>query len=232
MELPYSNQYLTDESYRTIRQINSSDCYLRLTITRGVGPLGLDPDLSLKPNLVIIAKSEHTPNQKIYRDGVHVIITEILKTDKDSIDPNLKSGNYLNNILAFQEAKKQGAYDAIMLNRDGMISEATTANVWMVDSKGNFITPPLAAGILEGITRQTIMRVARELNLTIIERNINRSDLINASECFLSSSFKELVPIIKIDSSFIGASTPGPYYQKIHQAYRQAVNSYTLAKKV
>ena len=144
------------------------------------------------------------------------------------MDPNIKSGNYLNNVLAMAEAKEKGAFDAIMLNYKGNITEGTTSNIWIVEGD-KFITPPLEAGLLGGITRKTLLNIAAKNNLNVAEENITPERLKSADECFLTSSTKEIVPITQVDGNPVGSGAPGVQTKKLHQMYKNFVTD--LLKK-
>ena len=160
-----------------------------------------------------------------YQSGVELVIANILRNPKESMDPSIKSGNYLNNVLAYAEAKKAGAFDAIMLNREGFVTEGTTNNIWIVKNN-TLITPPLAAGLLSGITRQTLIELALQEKIGLSETNFTPKELYLADESFLTSSTKELVPIIKVDGKSIGSGSPGAITQKFHQIYKDHMQEY------
>lgn len=183
-------------------------CYIRLVVTRGEGEITLDPQAASNQNVIIIGKELPENPRTWYEDGVEVIIASTLRNPVKSMDPNIKSGNYLNNILAYNEAKEAGYFDAIMLNQDGNVTECTTSNIWIVKD-GVFKTPPIAAGLLKGITRENVIRILREQGIPFEEVNFTGSELKEADECFLTSSTKYLVPIVKVDDTTIGNRKPG-----------------------
>lgn len=183
-------------------------CYIRLVVTRGEGEITLDPQAASNQNVIIIGKELPENPRTWYDDGVEVIIASTLRNPVKSMDPNIKSGNYLNNILAYNEAKEAGYFDAIMLNQDGNVTECTTSNIWIVKD-GIFKTPPIAAGLLKGITRENVIRILGEQGMPFEEVNFTGSELKEADECFLTSSTKYLVPIVKVDDTTIGNGKPG-----------------------
>ncbi|MEC7181535.1 MAG: aminotransferase class IV, partial [Bdellovibrionota bacterium] len=154
MLLTVSQNDVSAEVNKALAELGVEEAYFRIILTRGEGPISLDPGEGVKNNLIIIAQ-EHLPfPSSWYENGVHVVITNVVRVSKESVDPNVKSGNYLNNVMAFMQAKREKAFDSIMLNHKGYVTQGTTSNVWIV--KDNTIkTPPLQAGILEGITRKT-----------------------------------------------------------------------------
>ncbi|EPZ49414.1 putative branched-chain-amino-acid transaminase [Bacteriovorax sp. BAL6_X] len=183
-------------------------CYIRLVVTRGEGEITLDPQAASNQNVIIIGKELPENPTSWYDDGVEVIIASTLRNPVKSMDPNIKSGNYLNNILAYNEAKEAGYFDAIMLNQDGNVTECTTSNIWIVKD-GIFKTPPIAAGLLKGITRENVIRILGKHGIAFEEVNFTGSELKDADECFLTSSTKYLVPIVKVDDTIIGNGKPG-----------------------
>jgi len=214
-----SQNDVSAEVNKALAELGVEEAYFRIILTRGEGPISLDPGEGVKNNLIIIAQ-EHLPYPSSwYENGVHVVITNVVRVSKESVDPNVKSGNYLNNVMAFMQAKREKAFDSIMLNQKGYVTQGTTSNVWIV--KDNTIkTPPLQAGILEGITRKTILQLAKsDDSLKIEQVNFKAEELINADECFLTSTMKEVVPVTQVDNSPIGTGTVGPLTVKLHSLY-------------
>jgi branched-chain amino acid aminotransferase len=230
MPISISRKQLTYQMLKTLKALNEERAYIRVVITRGEGEIGLDPKLAIKNNLVIITKKLPQNPTWWYESGVEMIVASVLRNPKESIDPAIKSGNYLNNVLAYQQAKKQGAFDAIMLNADKMVTEGTTSNIWIV-KEGKLKTPPLAAGLLSGITRKTVLALAKENKIPVEEANFSPDELKSADECFLTSSTKELVPITKIDEISIGSGTPGDLTKRLHKIYHRHVEEYTNSQR-
>ncbi|GAB4407429.1 MAG: branched-chain-amino-acid transaminase [Bacteriovoracaceae bacterium] len=222
MHLKYSREDIKNEVAKTLKAFNQERVYIRIIITRGEGEIGLDPNLSEDNNLVVIVKELPKNPTWWYEKGVHMIIADVRRLPKKVLDPNLKSGNYLSNVMAHHQAKKIGAFDAILLNMKGYVTEGTTNNIWMV-RKDTVITPPLEAGLLEGITRRTLLKIGKAHGIKMIEDNFTPDELKSADEAFLTSSTRELVPITKIDEEVIGHGAPGPMYLKLHQFYREFV---------
>lgn len=230
MPISITRKQLTYQMLKTLRALNETRAYIRVVITRGEGEIGLDPSLAVKNNLVIITKKLPENPNWWYDSGVEMIVASVLRNPKESMDPAIKSGNYLNNVLAYSQAKKQGAFDAIMLNADGMVTEGTTNNIWIVKD-GKLKTPPLAAGLLSGITRKIVLELAFENKISAAEANFTPEKLKDADECFLTSSTKELVPITKIDGISIGSGRPGELTKRLHQIYRQHVKDYITRQR-
>jgi branched-chain amino acid aminotransferase len=205
----------------TFNALNKPNTYIRIIVSRGVGEMGLDINKVNAPNVVIIIK-EMLPNpREWYEHGVEYIISSIKRMPKDALNPMAKTGNYLNSILALIEAKKAKAFDAILLDHDNYVCEGTTNNIWIV--KGNYVfTPPASRAILNGITRQFILGF-KTLNFTISEKDLLVEDLMNADEVFLTSSLKEIVPIIKINDKIINNGIPGKITKEIHSLYRNKI---------
>ena len=223
MPLLYDQDQISAEVNKTLAELGVEESYFRIVITRGEGDISLDPGEEIKNNLIIIAQ-EHLPYPTWwYEKGVHVVITNVIRVSKESVDPNVKSGNYLNNVMAFMQARREKAFDSIMLNSNGFVTQGTTSNIWIV--KNNTIkTPPLQAGILEGITRKTLLQLAKtDDDLAIEQVNFTAEELINADECFMTSTMKEIVPITQVDNSPIGAGTVGQMTVKLHSLYSNFV---------
>ena len=220
MPILYSREHITTEVNKLISQVEATNSYIRIIVTRGEGEIGLDPNLSKTNNLIIIAK-ELLPNPTWwYEDGVHMIVADTIRNPKNAIDPSIKSGNYLNNILAMSEAKKRDAFDAIMLNSKGMVTEATTSNIWIVKD-GQLLTAPVKSGLLGGITRKAVIEIIKEQGLSFSESAFTADQLRNSDECFLTSTTKMIVPITKIDDSLVADGRPGKVTMNLLNLYKQ-----------
>lgn len=230
LPLPMPRQQIVDELIRLVKKLGAKKCYVRIVCTRGEGEITLDPTKPLTGNFILIAK-ELLPNPKTwYQQGVWMVVADVVKKHQRATDPSVKSGNYLNNVMAMAEAKKAGAFDAIMLNHQGMVSEGTTSNIWIVEGD-SFITPPLDAGLLGGITRQSLLDLGRAKKLSMSEQNFNPDRLKNADEVFLTSTTKEIVPIVKIDDKIIGSGQPGVNTKKLHALYQELMESHYKSEK-
>jgi len=222
LEISWSRQKLREFIYDGLNKVDYDRAYIRIIITRGGGDIGLDPSLSEGQNLIIIFRELKPYPQKWYDEGVSLIVTEVVRTPKKSMDPNIKSGNYLNNVMALKQAKEAGAYDAIMLNHKGQVTESTSANIWMVLGD-SYITPPLDAGLLGGITRQRLLEIGTSAGLKVKEENFTADTLRIAQEVFITSSTREILPITKIDGQPVGDGKPGTYTKKLHQLYKNKI---------
>lgn len=225
MAIGFTRTEMKEQIQRTVDKLALDRVYIRLIITRGEGEIGLDPGLAVGNNLVIIVKELPENPTSWYELGVDMIIADVQRNSKKSIDPSVKSGNYLNNILAMTQAKDRGAFDAIMLNYKGQVTEATTSNIWIVKD-GKVKTPPLKTGLLSGITRQSLLKLGFERNLELSEGDFDVPELMQADECFLTSTTKGIVPITKVDGLPIGDGLPGPMTRKLHSYYREFISSY------
>lgn len=232
MELSYSIPYLQEQIKFSLKEFQkqfSSDAYIRLIVTRGISDMGLAPTESLQNNFVIIIASQPDNPSWWYEKGVSFIVADTRKTPKQTIDPNCKSGNHLPHVMALKQAKEQGTFDAIMLNQQGFVTEGTSNNIWMV-SNDKIITPPLQSGILEGLTRKTVLEILKKEGRPAEERLFYPEQLYEAQECFFTSSTREIVPIVQIDDKKIGSGLPGPIYKKIHTLYKNFIQQYNLTQ--
>lgn len=224
MNLQYSRKELREIITKCIEKVDSPRLYVRLIITRGQGAIGLDPNLADRQNLIILCRDLPEYPKTWYENGVHVVVADIRRNPKKAIDPTIKSGNYLNNVMAMAQAQQKGAYDAVMLNFHGQVTEATTSNIWMI--KNQVVkTPPINSGLLGGITRMALLEILKAQNLKHEEVNFTVAELKSADEIFLSSSTKELVPVIKVDETTIGSGKPGEITKKLHQFYLEKVRN-------
>lgn len=214
LEIPMTQQEMIDATVETCRQNNLRDGYIRLLVTRGKGTLGLDPRRCPKPSVIIIAATIQLYPEKYYQEGLTIVTVPTTRNLVNSVNPAIKSLNYLNNILARIEANNAGVEEAIMLNSDGFVAECTGDNVFIVQ-KGKLFTPPLSAGALYGITRNTVLDVAKDLGIPSGEPNLTRYDIYNADEMFLTGTAAEIIPVVKVDGRVIGTGKPGPFTAKL-----------------
>ncbi len=196
--------------------------YIRIIITRGGGEIGLDPALSDGQNIFIIFKPLAELNPDYYNNGVDLIVTEVLRNPKKAMDPNVKSGNYLNNVMALKQAREKGAYDAVMLNENGFVTESTSANIWIVLGD-KIITPPIEAGLLGGITRQSLINIGLEKGFNIKEQNFTADTLCSADEVFITSSTREVLPVTIINGEKISDGKPGAVTRELHALYKEFI---------
>ena len=203
----------------------ANDCrngYIRLVVTRGVGNLGLNPYQCPKPGIIIIAANIQLYPPEFYEKGLRIITVGTVRNHPESVNPNIKSLNYLNNIMAKIEALNSGVQEAVMLNHLGYVCEATGDNIFAV-SGSTLTTPPAWCGCLVGITRNAVLKLAAANGFTVREDVMTRYDLYNAEEVFLTGSAAELVPVVEIDKRTIGGGVPGPATRKLTQLFRSFV---------
>jgi branched-chain amino acid aminotransferase len=231
LAIPKSATEIKSAINKTLKANSLKNAYVRLTISRGPGKIGLDPELCAKPTFVIVTNEFKDYPDSFYKKGVKLIISSVKRNLKEAINPQIKSLNFLNNILAKIEAKKKNAYEALMLNSQGHLAEGTICNVFFVLKKRNkpvLCTPSLDCGILDGITRNIVLELAKKNGITTREGRFKKEDIYKASEVFITNTTMEIMPVSKIDSvSYkVGAIT-----KLLHDAYKENVKAY-LAKIV
>jgi branched-chain amino acid aminotransferase len=218
LEIPMSHAALMKATVETCRQNKLRDGYIRLVVTRGVGTLGLNPNRCKRGSVIIIADKIQIYPPELYQRGMDIVTVATTRNLHSALNPAIKSLNYLNNILAKIEANNAGVEEAIMLNAEGFVAECTADNIFIVKN-GKLFTPPLSAGALYGITRQTVIELAEESGLEVAEPNLTRYDLFCADECFLCGTGAEIVPVTKIDGRVIGNGKPGTITKKLVEDY-------------
>ena len=194
------------------------DAYIRITISRGVGDIGLDPALCPDPTIVIMTKPLRPPSPDLYREGVSLIVAKTRRNLPSALDPQIKATNFLNNILAKREAIAVGAFDSLLLNWESDLAEGTVSNVFFV-AAGRLCTPSLACGILDGITRNIVLTLAREAQIPVEEGQFDVHALRLADECFLSNTTMEVMPATTLDGRPVGDGKPGPVTQALHRQF-------------
>jgi len=224
LKVPYTKEQIVEAMEQSVSANGIVDGYIRLVITRGVGTLGLNPFKCSSPVVFIIADQIAIYSPEMYENGLDVIIAKTRRISPEMFPPSVKSCNYLNNIMAKIEAIDAGVPEAIMLNAAGQVAEATGDNVFIV-SDGVIITPPVEAGILDGITRRVTMKLAKELNIPLIERAIEVDELYNADECFLTGTAAEIIAVRKVNDRVIGEGKAGPITLKLLEAFRNFIRS-------
>src|SRR5262245_5988398 len=203
----------------TVAAAGNPDTRVRVILTRGVGKLDLDPASAEDSRLVVIAFPLGAPTREMFENGVAVAIVSVARNSPRAIDPAVKSGNDLNNVLALGEARrKSGAYEAILCAGDGSVAEGSTSNVFAIVG-GEVWTPQPDVGILDGITRAKVMELARGANIKIIERRIQPDELRGADEAFITSATRGVLPIATIDGRPVGAGVPGPVTKRLMALY-------------
>lgn len=194
------------------------DAYLRITVSRGAGDIGLDPALCSSPTVVVMAKSLVPPASYLYEGGVNVIVASTKRNLPYALSPQIKTTNFLNNIQAKREAIAAGAFDSILLNWEQHLTECTISNVFFV-MDGTLRTPALECGLLDGITRNIVIRLAGELNIHVEEGRYTVDQLYRADECFLTNTSMEIMPVTSVDRRPVGDGKPGPLTRKLRAQF-------------
>ncbi|MFH1228641.1 MAG: branched-chain-amino-acid transaminase [Planctomycetota bacterium] len=224
LHIPITQEKMRQLVVETCRRSGLKDIYIRLVVSRGQGDFGLDPRKCLSPTILIVAdKIALYPPEK-YKKGLKVMTSSIRRNRPDTINAQIKSLNYLNNILAKIETFKYGADEAVMLNDEGYVSEATADNIFILKN-GKLYTPPAYLGILEGITRATVMEIAVKMGYKVLENPFTVHDIYTSDECFLTGSGAELIPVIEIDDRLVGDGKPGKNFLKLMTAYQKMTHS-------
>lgn len=224
LTIPMSKSDMEAAVYETLNKNALVDAYIRLVITRGAGSLGLDPNQTSDPQIIIIADSIKLYPAEFYDKGLKIVTASTIRNHPAAFNPRVKSLNYLNNIMAKLEGLRAGCIEAVMLNHKGEVAECTGDNIFIV-KHGVLMTPPKDAGILEGITRNAILDLAKSLGMTAFEQSMTRHDLYVADECFLTGSAAEVIPVIDIDGRSISDGKVGPITSKLIAAFKELVRS-------
>ncbi|HKY33435.1 MAG TPA: branched-chain-amino-acid transaminase [Candidatus Polarisedimenticolia bacterium] len=219
LEIPYSKDELGKILLETVRRAGLDEAYIRLVVSRGPGDLGIDPRKCPRPAVYIIAGAIALYPKEKYTKGLRCTIAATRRNRPDCLNPQVKTLNYLNNILAKIEAIQSGVDEAIMLNEAGYVAEGAADNIWVVQ-EGTLCTPPTHVGILEGITRKVLMEICEEQRIPCREKNMVVHDLIKAEEIFLCGTGAELIPVVEIDGRVIGEGTPGPWFERMLALFR------------
>jgi branched-chain amino acid aminotransferase len=214
LEIPLPKQAVAKAVIDTLAANNLADGYVRLVVTRGAGSLGLDPNKTSHPQVIVIADTISLYPREFYDQGLRIVTAATQRTQSAALSPRIKSLNYLNNIMAKLEGLQAGCVEALMLNHKGEVAECTGDNIFVVRS-GRLLTPPPDAGILEGITRNAVMELAVAAGIDCREQTLVRHDLYTADECFLTGTAAEVIPVVEIDGRKIGAGLPGPVTQRL-----------------
>jgi len=224
LNIPLSDDDLCAMIQKGINASGIESGYIRLMITRGEGPLGLDPTTCSNSRCIVIVDQLNMVSAAALEQGATAIFASTRRLSSDQVDPRIKSLNYLNQIMAKLEAKAAGADEAIMLNSAGRIAEGTADNIFIVKA-GQLLTPPTTEGALEGITRQTIIEIATTLGIEVKETPLAMFDLLTADECFLTGTGAELIPVTTIAGRKLGKLTEYQYYQKLSAAFLEVIRN-------
>jgi len=211
LNLPFSDDDLDAEIRRTMSAatLGGTEAYIRVLVTRGVGELSYDPQVTPHPSVIVIVKPHIDPPQDLYSRGVRAVIVDVVRNHPNSVSPMIKSNNLLNCALAAQEAMRRGGFEGIMRNYRGDLTECTTSNLFIVKG-GVALTPPLESGLLPGITREFLFDIGPAVGIAVREHVLRDADLFGADEAFLTGTTREVLPIVTVDDRPIGDGTPGP----------------------
>jgi branched-chain amino acid aminotransferase len=224
LSIPLTREGFAKAVDDTVAANGISDGYIRAVVTRGAGTLGLDPNRCTKPEVIIIADSITLYPKEFYDNGLELVTVSVIRNHPAALDPRIKSLNYLNNILAKIEGLKAGCVEALMLNHKGEVAECTGDNIFLV-KKGRLRTPPLDAGILEGVTRNAVIELAGEAGFEVDQVPLTKHDVYTADECFLTGTAAEVVPVVKVDDRTIGNGKPGPITGTLTERFHKLVRS-------
>lgn len=220
IQIPLSREEMTQAILDTVRRSELRDAYIRPVITRGTGDLGIDPRKCTRPNVVIIVDTIQLYPEEAYRKGLRLITASTRQRPLDVLNPRIKTCNYLNNIMARMEANLVGVDEGLMLTAQGYVAECTADNIFTVKA-GRVLTPPAHLGILQGITRQTVLDLCAGLGIPAAEDVLTLHDMYVADECFLTGTGAELGPVVELDGRKIGTGRPGPLTLRILAAFRE-----------
>ncbi|MDN5330806.1 MAG: branched-chain amino acid aminotransferase [Tepidanaerobacteraceae bacterium] len=222
LDIPISKEEMKEVVKETLRQNELRDAYIRLVVSRGIGDLGLDPRKCHEPTIVCIADKIVLYPEKMYEEGLEIITAATRRNVPEGVNPQMKSLNYLNNIMAKIEANQAGVMEAVMLNTQDYVAECTGDNIFIVKD-GVLITPPTYAGILIGVTRNAIIELAQKNNIKVEEKLFTRYELYTADECFLTGTAAEVIPVVKVDGRIIGDGKPGAVTKLLLGAFKELV---------
>jgi branched-chain amino acid aminotransferase len=224
LEIPMPRDSMARAIVDTVAVNNLTDAYIRVVVTRGAGSLGLDPRKTTDPQVIIIADAISLYPAELYEHGLKIITAGTMRNHPSALNPRVKSLNYLNNIMAKVEGTNAGCLEALMLNHKGEVAECTGDNIFVV-RRGEVHTPPIDAGILEGITRDAVIGLARDAGLPVFERTMDRHDVYTADECFLTGTAAEVIPVVECDGRPIGGGKPGPVTKDLLQRFHRLVRA-------
>ncbi|OJW24747.1 MAG: branched-chain-amino-acid transaminase [Planctomycetales bacterium 71-10] len=223
LQIPMSREAMAAAIVDTLAANKLTNAYIRVVVTRGAGSLGLDPRKTSDPQVIIITDAISLYPEELYEHGLKIVTAATIRSHPNTVNPRVKSLNYLNNILAKMEGAKAGCLEALMLNHKGEVAECTGDNIFVV-RKGEIHTPSVDSGILEGITREAVIDLAREAGYKVVERTMDRYDVYTADECFLTGTAAELIPVVECDDRPLGSGKPGPVFRDLRQRFGRLVH--------
>lgn len=224
LTIPYSPEKMEQAVIGAVRENKLRDAYIRVVVSRGSGDLGLDPRNCPESQVVIIADKISLYSREKYLQGLRVVTVPTRRNICDALDPKIKSLNYLNNILVKIEANQAGVMEALMLDHNGFITEGSGDNVFIYHRE-KLKTPPGYLGILEGVTREVVMEIARRDKIPVQEVPFTRHDVYVCDECFLTGTAAEIIPVVEVDGRVIGNGSPGPVTERLMKLFREIASS-------
>lgn len=219
IDIPVAKEEMEEIVAESCRKNQLQNGYIRLIVTRGIGDLGLDPSVCGKPEIICIAGDVRLYPEELYKSGMNAITSSQRRNKATIVDPQVKSLNYLNNMLAKIEANRAGAAEAIMLNEDGIVTECTGDNIFIIKN-GVIYTPPIHVGILDGITRNTVIDLCKQMEIPIYEKEYTLFNVYSADECFFTGSAAEIIAVTNIDDRTIGTGKEGEMTKKLRDAFK------------
>jgi branched-chain amino acid aminotransferase len=228
IEAPLSDEEFARRVAETVAAADNPESYIRLIVSAGPGPLDYRKGASPRATAVVIVQPLPMVPETLYQLGVRVALVNVVRNHPRSVSPRIKSSSLLNNMLAMRQALARGAVEAILLNYKGEVAEGSQTNVFMV-REGLLITPSLETGILEGITRELTLQIASDLGYEAVQTTFFPDQLLSADEVLLTSTTKEILPVVRIDETVIGDGVPGPVSQALLQGYRERARSLTAS---
>ena len=224
LKIPQNKEWFREQVNITLGAAGNDDSYIRIIVTRGEGEINIDPSTCLHPNIIIIVMEISQYPESFYEKGISVALVSIKRNSRDALNPNVKTGNYLNNVLAKMEANKSGAQDAVMVNPWGYLTEGTTSNLFFVRDD-QICTPSLDCALLSGITRKKVIPLAKENDFAFAEGKWTGDELNDADEIFLTGTLKKIMPVTCLDGRPVGSGKPGPLTLKLMRLYGDLLKS-------
>ncbi|MBI5025302.1 MAG: branched-chain-amino-acid transaminase [Nitrospirae bacterium] len=224
LEIPMPKEEMENAVFDAVKINGKKNGYIRLIVTRGEGPLGIDPTPCKRATVIIIVSDIQLYPDEYYKKGIEIITAPSRRIPSDCLDPRIKSLNYLNNIMAKIEARQAGCLEAVMLNKEGFVAECTGDNIFIV-KHNELLTPAPYHGALDGITMRTVIEIAESLGIKTHETTLTRYDLYNADECFMTGTGAEVIPVIKIDGRVIGDGRPGNATRRLIEIFKKLIIS-------
>jgi branched-chain amino acid aminotransferase len=224
LDIPISREAFAEAIQRTVQTNDRREGYIRALVTRGSGSLGLDPRKTTDPQIIVIVEEISLYPAELYEQGMEVMSVGTIRNHPSALNPRIKSLNYLNNIMAKWEAIKAGCLEAVMLNHKGEVAEGSGDNIFVVKN-GGLKTPSLDSGILEGVTRNLVIQLARDQGFAVAETALTRHDLYTADEVFLTGTACEIMPVVKVDARMIGTGKPGPTVKRLRESFTKLTHT-------